>query len=749
MITEPEDQTVFEPPVPPPNTLIGKLTTHPLWTALSADIFTGQIIASLIVLTFVAIFLLREWISQNARPGVFEDEEPLPEIPVPQQPMQPPLQPPVQQQPPQQPGQAPVQPAMEGPRFGLPLAARRAREGFPDDERLRQRQIEALRAIEAMRTRNAQLQHGAGGVAAAPPPRWDDEEAIQKVLDAVGRKRRRNEAQGVADTVGKGKQTLIPGGGPRIGAEAVESLRMRQKRRSIALAKKGRHLLKGETTPTPSFLTTPNQGESSSNFKFPTAFPIYSDTDASASSLSPPASRSTVSPNPNLALPFSLRPTPASTSSTSTPSPGPYPPRPPLPNTVIDGLPSPATPRALGSPSLATYRAPEEFGTPEAGPSRSSYFATDDSSVGSLVAERSATGAPVFVEDEEDRGEDGDYEFERFPDDREDISVTEDEDDEEEYVIKHFPDGGSLPEVTESAEMHVGVDVHETEDENEDEEILRTPLLERLQAAQSAKLASDGVWGLNDGSISDMDIDMEAETKRFFREQRDRTTSPLLGETPDGQGSGSASRSVHAAVHASGTDTSDAESGESGEDERGNINLVAHPEGAAAGAGREERREHERVWQRVVIDMNDEAGLFRDGDEEEEEPREDDFEAQWVEEEDELELEADDGEPHGDLGPAGVPPPPLAGAPAAPAVPDVNGDAEMAAALEANEDLEAGEDEMEGAMEGMSGYLLFNQIISLLKLSGIPAVGLRGPVFGVLQNVRNLFLWKFGHRLTY
>ena len=54
---------------------------HPLWLSLSADIFTGQMIASLIVLTFVAVFLLREWISQNARPGVFEEEEVVPDEP--------------------------------------------------------------------------------------------------------------------------------------------------------------------------------------------------------------------------------------------------------------------------------------------------------------------------------------------------------------------------------------------------------------------------------------------------------------------------------------------------------------------------------------------------------------------------------------------------------------------------------------------------------------------------------------------
>lgn len=72
--------------------MVGRVTAHPLWIALSADIFKGQIIASLIVLTFVAVFLLREWISQNARPGVFEDEELLPDeqpVPVAPQAMEP------------------------------------------------------------------------------------------------------------------------------------------------------------------------------------------------------------------------------------------------------------------------------------------------------------------------------------------------------------------------------------------------------------------------------------------------------------------------------------------------------------------------------------------------------------------------------------------------------------------------------------------------------------------------------------
>lgn len=40
---------------------------------VSSDIFTGQIITTIIIVVFLAVFLLREWIVQNARPGVFGD----------------------------------------------------------------------------------------------------------------------------------------------------------------------------------------------------------------------------------------------------------------------------------------------------------------------------------------------------------------------------------------------------------------------------------------------------------------------------------------------------------------------------------------------------------------------------------------------------------------------------------------------------------------------------------------------------
>ncbi|KAH9933406.1 uncharacterized protein B0H18DRAFT_1196777 [Fomitopsis serialis] len=78
--------------------------SHPIVRSISSDIVSGQIIASFIVLAFVAIFLLREWISQNARPGVFEqgDIGDLAQGVVPQ--------PPAQEQPAPLPAPAPVIP---------------------------------------------------------------------------------------------------------------------------------------------------------------------------------------------------------------------------------------------------------------------------------------------------------------------------------------------------------------------------------------------------------------------------------------------------------------------------------------------------------------------------------------------------------------------------------------------------------------------------------------------------------------
>ncbi|CUA78051.1 E3 ubiquitin-protein ligase MARCH6 [Rhizoctonia solani] len=88
---------------PPPATPPTEETTQtpppqrPLWTTilphdLGADIFKGQIITIAVVIVFLTIFLLREWIIQNARPGVFGDDEipePAPAVPEPAPPPEP------------------------------------------------------------------------------------------------------------------------------------------------------------------------------------------------------------------------------------------------------------------------------------------------------------------------------------------------------------------------------------------------------------------------------------------------------------------------------------------------------------------------------------------------------------------------------------------------------------------------------------------------------------------------------------
>ena len=154
---------------PLPTSLLNWIMTHPLWRDLPADIFAGQIIASIIVLTFVAVFLLREWISQNARPGVFEDDDlPVEDPPVPPlraanvpPPPAEPAQPPMQNGEPQPPPQAPpqprpllVRPRNEGHRVG---EARRRR--LPVEPRKRDkgkaRQLEGIQDLDPRSRRRA------------------------------------------------------------------------------------------------------------------------------------------------------------------------------------------------------------------------------------------------------------------------------------------------------------------------------------------------------------------------------------------------------------------------------------------------------------------------------------------------------------------------------------------------------------------------------------------------------------------
>ncbi|THU92959.1 hypothetical protein K435DRAFT_967467 [Dendrothele bispora CBS 962.96] len=119
------------------NTVFGRTINHPTWIALSADIFTGQIIASLIVITFVAIFLLREWIAQNARPGVFDDNEDVPAANAPQNQ--------VLQVPP------PLAPQAEPQEGVIRFAPEERRREMHARYALRRQQLEAMRALDELR----------------------------------------------------------------------------------------------------------------------------------------------------------------------------------------------------------------------------------------------------------------------------------------------------------------------------------------------------------------------------------------------------------------------------------------------------------------------------------------------------------------------------------------------------------------------------------------------------------------------
>ena len=65
-----------------------RLLSHPAARNVGADILSGQIIATVIVLVFIAVFLLKEWIAQNARPGMLDDAPLAPPQQAPQEPQQ-------------------------------------------------------------------------------------------------------------------------------------------------------------------------------------------------------------------------------------------------------------------------------------------------------------------------------------------------------------------------------------------------------------------------------------------------------------------------------------------------------------------------------------------------------------------------------------------------------------------------------------------------------------------------------------
>ncbi|KAJ3890861.1 hypothetical protein GG344DRAFT_48592, partial [Lentinula edodes] len=182
----------LDDPTPPPSdisTLINRIVSHPRWLSISADIFTGQIIAALIVITFVAIFLLREWIAQNARPGQFDDEDGQDILQVPPAP-----------EPNPQP--APRRPVARRP--AVPRMDVNARLA------LAHRQIEAVRALDALRAQRQRIlteeekrareiraqRNGRSAVEFAPTRSDELENELDKVATKRARKRRMEKGKG-------------------------------------------------------------------------------------------------------------------------------------------------------------------------------------------------------------------------------------------------------------------------------------------------------------------------------------------------------------------------------------------------------------------------------------------------------------------------------------------------------------------------------------------------------------------------
>ncbi|PBK83225.1 hypothetical protein ARMGADRAFT_1170598 [Armillaria gallica] len=307
---------------PPSQTLLGEISTHPVWLALIKDIFTGRIIASMIIATFMAIFLLREWISQNARPGVFDEEElPVPEerplgAELPANPLQPP--------------QPPIIYMVEQQRNRMALA---------------QRQADAVKAYEAMR-------------------------AMQDITEKhpwnflhVGRGHR----------MITGPNLLVKRGCNRASTKADEknserehAKRQKQHRafsRRLQNARLSRRDAEqsGEDDMLAFSMESPNDLLWLPEFTFTTSPGSsqqagFSRSGPSSSSLFPPV---VLQPS-SVPIPFSLNlpSTPGTSEAPSTSFRGP-----PLCNTVLpsSGPSSPLHPTPLASPGLATYRAPEDF----------------------------------------------------------------------------------------------------------------------------------------------------------------------------------------------------------------------------------------------------------------------------------------------------------------------------------------------------------------------------------------------------
>ncbi|KAG5219472.1 ERAD-associated E3 ubiquitin-protein ligase [Salix suchowensis] len=342
-----------------------------MWLTLSSDIFTGQIIASIIVLTFVAVFLLREWISQNARPGVFEDEE-LPDG-----------------------DQVPAPPRRVEARVNeLP-------------EQLAQRQVEAIQALEALRA--AETQNGIDRDGRRILPHWqfvvNEENPPNDEFEAPPRIPHKRGERGlvVESEIERLRRKAF---NRRLQAARVYGARRKaQVGGTLPLVERELDRRDFVRDPIPPFEFT-FRAPGDEELRRPASAPQTMQNtpalnhEAIEALFRPPSAQETPPSSVAPALPFSLSsvslPPPPSYSPPSYPCPPlnddetieatpQLPRRPPLPSVTLPSVDSSTQPLStsssggraaaspLVSPSLATYCAPEEFNS-EAGPSLTSYF---------------------------------------------------------------------------------------------------------------------------------------------------------------------------------------------------------------------------------------------------------------------------------------------------------------------------------------------------------------------------------------
>ncbi|KAK0203078.1 hypothetical protein DFS33DRAFT_1344825 [Desarmillaria ectypa] len=391
----------------PSQTLLGEISTHPVWLALSADIFTGQIIASMIVVTFVAIFLLREWISQNARPGVFDEEE----LPVPEE------RPPGVELPANlpQPLQPPIVPVIEQQRNRLALA---------------QRQADAVRAYEAMRAMQGTNGHvvGEGRNHGRTPLELSPRRERPQDDDGAESSRETRRQRGMEDEEKNREREHAK----RRKQHRAFSRRLQTARLSRREAEQNGEddALAYSPEPTNDPLWLP---------EFFTASPGSSQRAGPSQSGPSSSSSSSSSPFPPVALQPPAEPIPFSLNLPSTPGTSDAPStsfrRPPLPNTILpsSGPSSPLHSTPLASPGLATYRAPEDFSVDEDPPP--GYFDGSEQDRAFQAEQRaemaryfsSEEGAPQQVEEfEEEEEEEEEVEGDEYGVEDEDQDVPGD-----------------------------------------------------------------------------------------------------------------------------------------------------------------------------------------------------------------------------------------------------------------------------------------------------------------------------------